>query len=446
MRWLGTCSIAAVLALFGGCKDPAAGTLEDVLAAYDDVAARAPWPGFDPHQVPLALFDDERTYLYRHPTPPDGFRALRGLDGVLVLDSVHPAMRSNTSLELAGAVTATVHVTREGMEDPEAIGRLILHEAFHAFQRRTHPEWGANEVDLFTYPVGRVSFLQQRRLETEALRRAVTAPDSVRVVCWSNAFLRIRDGRFRRLPAEAVAYERGTELREGLARYMESVAAGERTPNLPGEGFAPEEVRQRSYAIGHALGGLLDILDRDWKRRIEEGEVESLDAAVRAATAGVNVRRCGPSPDEVARARAVARSDSASLARRNEAARSEFEQALGWRIVVEASDSVPLFPGGFDPLNVRTLDQTHVLHGRWLQLSNDSVTIEVRDRPSLTAAVGPHPLFNGVVRLTVTGLRSEPTVDEDGEMLRITAEGVDVTARGASLVREARSLRLELGS
>jgi hypothetical protein len=440
------CVIMAASALLGACDDPAAGPLEEVLDAYDDLAARSSWPGFEAREIPLALFDDERTYLYRHPTPPDEFQTLRGLDGVLVLDSVHPAMRANTSIELAGALTATVRVSPEQMETPAELARLLVHEAFHVFQNERHPEWTANEVDLFVYPVHRVSLLQQRRLETGALRRALTAPDSVRTVCWSNAFLRIRDDRFGRLPQEAVAYERGTELREGLARYVEATAVGDPNPSLPADGFLPEDVRQRSYATGHALGRLLDLLDRDWKQRLEQGEVESLDGAIRAATAGLDVRRCGPSPDEVRRARAVARSDSADLVRRNETARRGFEDALGWRIVVDAPEASPLFPGGFDPLNVRVLDRTHVLHGRWLQLSNDSVTIEVLDRPSLTAGVGPHPLFNGVQRLTVTGLRTEPTVAEGEDMLTITAEGVDVTARGAVLVREERVLRLELGS
>lgn len=431
-------------ALLGGCDDPAAGSLERVLDAYDALAARSPWPGFDARRVPLALFDDGRTYLYRHPTPPDGFHRLRGLDGMLVLDSLHPAMRANTSIELAGVLTATVDMGPEGAPTPDALARTLIHEAFHVYQTEAHPDWTANEADLFVYPVARASFLQRRRLETGALRRALTAPDSMRTLCWSQAFLRIREDRFERLPPEAVAYERGTELREGLARYVEATAAGDPDPSLPGDGFAPEDIRPRSYATGHALGALLDILDPDWKRRLEDGEIGSLDDALRAATAGIDVRRCGHSPDEVRRSRTVARSDSVRLQRRNQEARTEFEEALGWRVEVEASDASPMFPGGFDPLNVRTLDRTHVLHDRWLQLSNDSVTIEIRDRPSLTAAVGPHPLFNGVRRLTVTGIPTEPTVVEGQDMLTISAEGVEIRARGAVLVRDARVLRLEL--
>lgn len=33
------------------------------------------WPGFDPRSFPLAVFDGERTYLFRHPAPPPEFIA-----------------------------------------------------------------------------------------------------------------------------------------------------------------------------------------------------------------------------------------------------------------------------------------------------------------------------------------------------------------------------------
>jgi hypothetical protein len=416
-----------------------------MLTAYDEVAARAGWPGFEASQVPVAITDGERTYLVRHPAPPEEFRALRGLEGGFVLDSVHAAMRANTSTELGGVLTATILTDRAGLETPEGLVGLLLHEAFHVFQSESHPDWTANEVDLFVYPVGRAATLQQRRLETGALRRALTAPDSVRTRCWSEAFLRIRAARFDDLPPEAVAYERGTELREGLARYVESAATGRRPPVFPAEGFAPEDVRERAYATGHALASLLDLLDRGWKRGLEEGEVESLDAAVLRATEGVEVRRCGHAPDEAGRARTVARADSADLTRRNSAERTRFEEAQGWRVVIDAPAARPLSPGGFDPLNVRVLDDTYVLHGRWLQLSSESAAIEVLDRPSLTLGVGPHPLFNGVRRLTVTGIRSEPVIEESGDSLRLVAEGIDVTAAGATVERDGRVLRLELG-
>ena len=95
---------------------------------------------------------------------------------------------------------------------------------------RTFRAWTANEVDLFTYPVRSLTFLHLRRLETAALRRAVTARDSVRELCWAQAFLRARADRFGRLPREAVEYDRGAELKEGLARYIDAQVSGEMAP------------------------------------------------------------------------------------------------------------------------------------------------------------------------------------------------------------------------
>lgn len=52
--------------------------LREVLAAYDEMAGRELWPDFDPGSVPLALFDGDITWLFRHPSPPEGFRPSPG--------------------------------------------------------------------------------------------------------------------------------------------------------------------------------------------------------------------------------------------------------------------------------------------------------------------------------------------------------------------------------
>ncbi len=445
-RRVGRRAAAWLVALIGAaaCSDARSRELEQVIERFDALAARRPWPGFDATAIPLALYDSERTYLIRHPGPPEGFRPMRGAGGVMVSDSVHPEMRANTDIELAGVRTATVSWDRAGGVGADALARTLLHEAFHAFQSERHPSWTANEVSLFTYPAGRATLIGLRRLETGALRRAVEAPDSVRVLCWSQAFLRIRRDRFARLPEEAVAYERGTELREGLARYVAAYAAGDPPPELPGDGFPPEEVRARGYATGHALAALLDGLDPGWKRALEAEERASLDEALATAVEPHRVRRCAPTPDEQARARTVARADSAALVRRNRDELARFESAPGWRIEVEAARGAPLWPGQFDPLNVRVLGDFQVLHGRSLELSGEAGTIDARDVAVLTRGVGPHPLFNGIASVRVTGLRAEPELDTRADTTRVTAEGVRVELRGASVTREGRVVRLVL--
>ncbi len=423
-----------------GCRHPRAGELGEVREAYQEMAGRATWPGFAPLEVPLALYDPSGTYLIRHPAPPAAFRRVRGYEDVYAADTVLAELRANTAVRIAGDWTAVVGAPA-GPWDAERLAQLLVHEAFHAFQEDRYPDWTANEVDLFTYPVRSAGLLQLRRLEAGALRRAVTAPDSLRELCWAQAFLRARADRFARLPAEAMAYERGSEMREGLAQYMQALAAGT-PPALPAEGFPPEQVRQRAYETGHALAVLLDRLAPGWKEKLGPAPGDGLDGQLREAIGAVRARRCGPSPDEVARARTVARADVQALAERDRRERERFETASGWRLEIDA-EADPLFPSQFDPLNVRVLDDRHVLQGRLIQVANGSLDIEVLGRPALTRGVGPHPLFNGVDRVWVTGM-PEPRVDRRGDTTHVAAEGVRLQVVGVEVTTENTVLRIVL--
>jgi hypothetical protein len=95
-------------------------------------------------------------------------------------------------------------------------------------------------------------------------------------------------------------------------------------------------------------------------------------------------------------------------------------------------------------MNVQRLSSQEVLHTRWLTLENETANLEVLDRRSLTRASGPHPLFSGVAQLTVTGLTKEPEVARVGDKITVRAEGLTADLDGARLLREGRSLTLEL--
>src|ERR1700682_2010132 len=73
-----------------------------VLAELDRMAARPLWPGFEPREVPLEIFDRARTWLLRHPRPPAEFAPVSGRAGALVFEGRHESLRANTSIELAG--------------------------------------------------------------------------------------------------------------------------------------------------------------------------------------------------------------------------------------------------------------------------------------------------------------------------------------------------------
>ena len=134
------------------------------------------WPGFDLLAVPLAVYDGERTVLFRHPAPPEGFGPDREDPTASVYEGRHGAVAANSSAQIGGVSTATVLLDVPGRSAAD-LAALAVHEAFHVLQRERHPAWAGNEADLFVYPVDDPVLLARRRLETEALRRALVARD-----------------------------------------------------------------------------------------------------------------------------------------------------------------------------------------------------------------------------------------------------------------------------
>ena len=124
--------------------------------------------------------------------------------------------------------------------------------------------------------------------------------------------------------------------------------------------------------------------------------------------------------------------------------RREFEAQGGWKIIITADAGAPLWPQGFDPLNVLRLGAREVLHTRYLKLGNDAGAIESFHKHMLTSGAGAHPLFNGVSRLTLAGLAAEPVVREGEGKLALEAEGIKAEFRGARLERAGHTLTINL--
>lgn len=430
------------LALLAGCRpmpepDPlpretAPADAFALVAELDRLSAGDLWPGFDPREVPVAVYDGERTLLFRHPAPPAGFAAVPGRDGVAAYPGRHPEVTANTGTQLGGAWTATL---MPGDASLRLRAGVLVHETFHVYQRRRHPGWRANEADLFTYPVDDAEGLTLARLEIEALRRALAAGDREPASCCGRQALELRRQRFARLPENAVAYERGTEWNEGLASYVEGRAVG--PAGLPSLALPPEAVRQRSYATGAALARLLDRFSPEWRAELERDDTTALDALLAGALGASGPSGgtgCELAPAERDHVRAVAAADVAALRNLRDEQRGAFLARPGWTLVV-AAPGPPLFPQGFDPMNVQAVRPGEVLHTRYLKLGNAAGEVEVIGRPALSEAAGAHPLFNGVRRLTVTGLAAEPAAVEAGGAVTVKTEGITAELRGATVER-----------
>jgi hypothetical protein len=416
------------------------------MAEADRLAAADLWPGFAPQSTPVAIFDGDRTYLFRHPAPPEGFQPVPERAGVWVFEGRHPSVAANTSVDLAGTQTATLMPDARNASVTERAS-VLVHELFHVFQRERHPAWRANEAELFTYPVDDPALLAFRRMESAALRRALSADTRERAACWAHAALALRQERFAALPAASAAYERGTELNEGLAAYVQGRAGGSYTEPLPASEFAPEAVRQRGYAAGAALALLLDRLSPEWRHTLEQNDSSTLESLLGAAldrraesSAGCTL----PAAEQEA-IRSTAAADATSLSQRRSEARRTFLEQPGWRLVITAQGA-PLSLQGFDPINVQVVRPGEVLHTRFLKLGNRGGSMEVIGRSSLSEAAGAHPLFNGVRTLTGAGLASEPGISEAEGTLTIEADGVRAEFRGATLVRSGQTVVVRLAN
>src|SRR5262245_27498986 len=179
-----------------------------VMATFDGLRGADLWPGFDAFAYPVAIFDGDTTFLFRHPQPPPEFVPLPAEPGVFAYPGRHSALTANSSALIGGVRTATV---LPGDSTATVIDRTatMVHEMFHIFALR-HPRWPPNEVSLFTYPFDDSVGLFNRRLESDALALALTASGE-QARCWARAALSARRSRFAALPPGAIAYERAGE-------------------------------------------------------------------------------------------------------------------------------------------------------------------------------------------------------------------------------------------
>ncbi|HEY2026695.1 MAG TPA: hypothetical protein VGG78_06770, partial [Gemmatimonadaceae bacterium] len=395
------------------------------------VAGPTLWPGFQPQLTPVAIYDGRATVLFRHPNPPSEFVSLSRERGVYARAGRDPLVTANTSVMLGGKPTATVMLDTTSALPAGDWAALTTHEIFHVFQRERHPSWVGNEADYFTYPLDDTTALALRRVETLALSRALGAGSRDSVRCWTRAAMVARAGRFDRIGAAAAAYERGPELNEGLATYVERRAAGHAI-TLAATDLPADQVRQRSYGVGAALAELLDRLREGWRDSLEhapESAHLTLDsllaesvAPTRSGTGGDG--SCGASAAELALASSAAMTEVRSLREQRARERANFMDRPGWRLVVQAG-AKPLFLQRFDPLNVSLVSPTEILHRRTLRLGNDAGWIELLDRASLTEGrEGEHPLFAGVRRLTVGASTGPVSVRDSAGTTLVDGEGI----------------------
>lgn len=421
---------AILLAGLPGCRDGSEVDLAGTLELLRRPAVREAWPGFDPTAGPLAVHDGERTFLFGHREPPQGFEPLRGWEGAAAAPGA-PPWRPPTGLPtVEGVPTAAVASPPGAPPGPRALAAALLREAFRAHLRAEAPERAPREASVLDVPIRDPERVRERRLETTALRRAGSARDSLRRVCWARSFLDRRGRRFARLPEEVAAWERAVEREEGLAAYVAGRALSRPPDPLPAEGFPVGEPHRRAVAVGAAAARLLDRLDPGWRRAPGTPRSPPPPDRILAGLPAVrSARPCRLTPDELRRTRAVARRDVAARGREGRAARRAFERRPGWRVTVRLPEDAPARPVELDPGGILLLEEAALVEG-WVRLEGAGIRLEGRGPPLLLEAVPSRSLSRAVGRVTVTGLSRPPRLVLREGRLELRAPGLEGAFRG----------------
>jgi hypothetical protein len=279
------------------------------------------WPGYDLAAMPFIYYVPDRWTLllnrseavalfepYPADWPPLGTEArlhrgpYENLEGQLAFDL------AVDSLQVAA-------VPFENKRPPVDRLAFVIHENFHQFQYHHFGEipWEREEL----YPIDDRENTALAVLEMRLLADALYAAkknDAAASTARVKEFIAVRNHRWNRSDPFVASYERGKELEEGTAKYVEtrglqlfaglkySSSIGERAKPFPdgfesfdpydyilnefllrskGESISPEDMpRNRIYPVGCAQGLLLDFFGIDWKRKAHAAGPEFTFAAL----------------------------------------------------------------------------------------------------------------------------------------------------------------------
>jgi hypothetical protein len=309
------------------------------------------YPGWDFQNIPVLFYKPNvQELLINYPHKPAGFREYNGFSPLGKDETIYvrndttifPVDGQNTSTEIEGInvlvvsdtysrmrsqIDGTVSSQSKGfvadwlqkwnfIESPYDEICLILHEAFHVYQRTMAPEKYADEMAVSKYPlldpVNNSLFV----LEGNILRDALFSKDSAEEIEKAKEFAAVRTYRQSRLKREFTEYENLNEYAEGTAKYVEyrflkiggqvqpvnemyyrngfngykgvlskklednindMVKIASVSDNRFGNKFGAGPLRWRTYALGACQALLLDDLMFGWKTKIFEDSVYLCD-------------------------------------------------------------------------------------------------------------------------------------------------------------------------
>jgi hypothetical protein len=429
-----------------------------VLEAIDAAAKQPLWPGFNPSTMPIAVFDGDKTYLVRHPSPPPEFSPVPNRPGILVFDGQYPAVVANSTRDIGGLRTGTV-LALPGKYSRNMLS-ASLEEMFHAFWLPHHPSLRPNEMARYVYPIDQPKNLALLLGEDEALARAIEAGSEPQAAAWAITALRLRSERTASLPDEIRDFEDALETMEGTANFLAGRATGEtaaQTAKRLRRERPADGIRWRFYDSGTALCMLLNRFMPDWKTHSEEEPALTLGMLTSTALSKRTIRPATFSPAESAGFRHRAAKSIAGLNESRRRLRADVLARPGARVIIRVpADADTLRVDRFDPINLSILDRAEVVHANYLTLKSDSASVDVNNRGfvrgsfagtvSLTEPEGVHPIRDGVRQVTIVGIREDPSIKRENGAVMIEAPEIHASLKDADVQVNGRTVTVTLAS
>ena len=272
------------------------------------------WPGYNLAERPYLLYMPDKWVLL--------FNCENRVDGFTEYPQNWPDLRANVQYlqgkydDLAGQLsfdipvdTLQVAAVPLGHQNTLQQFAFVVHECFHQYQYDNNWDipWEREEK----YPIQDVDNTALAYLEMQSLMDALKMAEfDNQQACrgFARQFVAVRNQRWKRLDPAVRTYERGKEILEGTAKYVElkGIAlakqlryesslrdlTGPLQADLPalsmpqlileffkdritGNSVSPEDMpRYRIYPVGAAQGYLLDYFTVDWKSVIPQAGAE----------------------------------------------------------------------------------------------------------------------------------------------------------------------------
>ncbi|MCK4260998.1 MAG: hypothetical protein KAX49_18630 [Halanaerobiales bacterium] len=318
------------------------------------------WQGFE--KLPFAFYDDKKVYLANHNCPPKDFCQ----KDKIYIGNWRNEFIGNTSIYFEGEHVGIVNLDYLKLSSPsEKIYSLLIHEMFHAHQRKVNFQPDYNEIMFLKYPFTKEN-LTLRFMERKELLKAVFAIDKKLKNNAISKFISLREKR-KELIGDIIKYELGLESNEGTARYvefkalsMESELPKEFILSLFGEKLSeyPDDLdgfRHSCYSPGMYICLLLDYFASDWQGQflkskkhlydffLEKVEFEKLEIDITDFSYAEYL---------------VSKNEEKKRDKFN-----EFNESDGYKLILKGEMRVT----GFNPLNVTAIEDK-ILHGSFLKI------------------------------------------------------------------------------